>query len=198
MKFSVVANGALVTSTIYAIPFEWQIPFSYFGLEAPQSPPPSTSGPGCASFLGLLLELGPASISKDIKPVHNPHSWNNNATNIFLDSPVNVGYSYSSNAVTSADAAAKDILFFKQFHEYAKLNFHLSGESYGGHYLPTIANKILNHLERSFNLTLVMVGNGYADVKTQYQYFNLWQVVKEKSQVFWDPDICEAMKAAMP
>ncbi|CAL1187012.1 unnamed protein product [Candida parapsilosis] len=136
-------------------------------------------GPGCASFLGLLLELGPASISKDIKPVHNPHSWNNNATNIFLDSPVNVGYSYSSNAVTSADAAAKDILFFKQFHEYAKLNFHLSGES-------------------SFNLTLVMVGNGYADVKTQYQYFNLWQVVKEKSQVFWDPDICEAMKAAMP
>ncbi|CAL1186621.1 unnamed protein product [Candida parapsilosis] len=155
-------------------------------------------GPGCASFLGLLLELGPASISKDIKPVHNPHSWNNNATNIFLDSPVNVGYSYSSNAVTSADAAAKDILFFKQFHEYAKLNFHLSGESYGGHYLPTIANKILNHLERSFNLTLVMVGNGYADVKTQYQYFNLWQVVKEKSQVFWDPDICEAMKAAMP
>lgn len=53
MKFSVVANGALVTSTIYAIPFEWQIPFSYFGLEAPQSPPPSTP----VKMLGFFSEI---------------------------------------------------------------------------------------------------------------------------------------------
>ena len=53
-------------------------------------------GPGCSSLTGLFMELGPASITKDQKIKHNPYSWNANASVIFLDQPVNVGYSYSS------------------------------------------------------------------------------------------------------
>ncbi|KAI5965999.1 CPYA [Candida margitis] len=160
-------------------------------------------GPGCASSLGLFFELGPASISKDVKPVHNPYSWNNNATVIFIDSPVNVGYSYSSNSVTTADASAKDIyafleLFFKQFPQYSKLDFHISGESYAGHYLPAIAGEILSHPERPFNLSSVLIGNGFADVKTQYEYFQPMACGQGGEPSVLEPSECEAMAAGIP
>ena len=97
-------------------------------------------GPGCSSLTGLFMELGPSSINKKVELVHNPSSWNSNASVIFLDQPVNVGYSYSGSSVSNTVAAGKDVyalltLFFKQFPEYAKQPFHISGESYAGHYV---------------------------------------------------------------
>ncbi|MCQ6513304.1 S10 family peptidase, partial [Vibrio parahaemolyticus] len=79
-----------------------------------------------------------------IELVNNPESWNNNASVIFLDQPVNVGYSYSGGSVSNTVAAGKDIyalltLFFHQFPEYAKQDFHIAGESYAGHYIPVFA-----------------------------------------------------------
>lgn len=54
---------------------------------------------------------------------------------IFLDQPLNVGYSYGSGGASNTDAAAKDVyaflqLFFKEFPKYSDLDFHISGESY--------------------------------------------------------------------
>src|SRR5205814_6378453 len=66
-------------------------------------------GPGCSSLTGLFLELGPASVDKKINLHNNPYAWNNNASVIFLDQPVNVGYSYSSSAVSNTVAAGKDV-----------------------------------------------------------------------------------------
>ncbi|ANB11373.1 carboxypeptidase C PRC1 [Sugiyamaella lignohabitans] len=123
-------------------------------------------GPGCSSMTGLLFELGPSGISKELKPVHNPYAWNNNASVIFLDQPVNVGNSYSSKSVKSTVAAGKDVyalltLFFQQFPEYADgHDFHISGESYAGHYIPAFAKEIALHEDRNFNLTSVLIGNG--------------------------------------
>lgn len=133
-------------------------------------------GPGCSSLTGLFFELGSSSIGEDIKPIYNPYSWNKNASVIFLDQPVNVGYSYSSNSVSNTVAAGKDVyafleLFFKQFSEYKDLPFHIAGESYAGHYIPVFAAEILKHEERQFNLTSVLIGNGLTDPLTQYKYF---------------------------
>lgn len=90
---------------------------------------------------GLFMELGPASINKQIKIVDNPSSWNSNASVIFLDQPVNVGFSYSDSEVSSTQAAGKDVyafltMFFDQFPEYGKQDFHISGESYAGYLTP--------------------------------------------------------------
>ncbi|KOS18535.1 Carboxypeptidase Y -like protein A [Escovopsis weberi] len=133
-------------------------------------------GPGCSSLTGLFLELGPASINKKQQVVHNPYSWNSNASVIFLDQPVNVGFSYGSGTVHDTVAAGKDVyallsLFFHQFPEYAKQDFHIAGESYGGHYVPTFAAEILSHKDRNINLKSIMVGNGLTDEFTQYAYY---------------------------
>lgn len=98
-------------------------------------------GPGCSSLTGLFMELGPSSITKDGDVKYNPSSWNANASVIFLDQPVNVGYSYSGSSVSNTVAAGKDVyalltLFFKQFPQYSHQRFHISGESYAGHYIP--------------------------------------------------------------
>lgn len=134
-------------------------------------------GPGCSSMVGLLTELGPARIpNQDLKPVRNPYSWNNNASVIFLDQPINTGFSYSSRSVSTTAAASKDVyalmtLFFRQFPQYAKQDFHIAGESYAGHYIPIFAQDILAHQDRNINLKSVMIGNGLTDPLTQYRYY---------------------------
>uniref|UniRef100_A0A060TBY4 Carboxypeptidase n=1 Tax=Blastobotrys adeninivorans TaxID=409370 RepID=A0A060TBY4_BLAAD len=133
-------------------------------------------GPGCSSLTGLFFELGPASINKEGHPVRNPHSWNNNASVIFLDQPVNTGYSYSSGSVSDTVTAGEDVyafleLFFKQFPEYKELDFHIAGESYAGHYIPQFAKEILSHEDRSFDLKSVLIGNGLTDPLRQYDLY---------------------------
>lgn len=156
--------------------------FFYWAFESRNDPKKDpivlwlNGGPGCSSLTGLFFELGPSSINAKLETVHNPHSWNNNATVIFLDQPVNVGFSYSSNGVADTVAAGEDVyaflqLFFKKYPQYAELDFHIAGESYAGHYIPVFAAEIFAHPERNFNLTSVLIGNGLTDPLRQYEYY---------------------------
>ena len=135
-------------------------------------------GPGCSSSTGLLFELGPCRIDNEGRDVtYNPHSWNSNANIIFLDQPVNVGYSYSDDgsSVNTSPVAGEDVyaflqLFLARYPKYANAPFHLAAESYGGTYAPNFANiihKKNKELLRSantdllnINLASVMIGNG--------------------------------------
>ncbi|KAJ7627649.1 serine carboxypeptidase [Mycena polygramma] len=138
-------------------------------------------GAGDSSATGLLFELGPCSIAAEgrtTKP--NPHSWTNQASIIFLDQPVDVGFSYSdpgASVKNSADAA-KDVyaflqLFFEQFPEYSKLPFHVAGESFGGIWGPNVASVIwranqalavsTNPKATRINLASVILANGITD-----------------------------------
>lgn len=89
-------------------------------------------GPGCSSFTGMLMELGPCNIARasDDAPVtleYNPWAWNRNATLLLcvrfgtatppltessLDQPSGVGYSYSDRGdkgIWSTEQAAVDV-----------------------------------------------------------------------------------------
>ncbi|KAF1914780.1 Alpha/Beta hydrolase protein [Ampelomyces quisqualis] len=160
-------------------------------------------GPGCSSLMGLFMELGPASVTKDGKIKHNDYAWNANASVIFLDQPVNVGYSYSSGSVSNTVAAGKDIyalltLFFKQFPEYSKQPFHISGESYAGHYIPVFASEILSHKKRNINLQSVLIGNGLTDGLTQYEYYRPMACGEGGWPAVLDEGSCQAMDNAYP
>lgn len=156
-------------------------------------------GPGCSSLTGLFFELGPASINSDAQPVHNPYSWNNNASVIFLDQPVNTGYSYSSGSVSDTVSAGKDVyafltLFYQQFPEYKDLKFHIAGESYAGHYIPVFADEILSHEDRDFTLDSVLIGNGLTDPLRQYDYYQPMACGKGGADPVLDEESCQSMK----
>lgn len=56
---------------------------------------------------------------------------------IFLDQPVNVGYSYGDTSVDTSPVVGQDVyafmeLFLNRFPKYADKPFHLAAESYGG------------------------------------------------------------------
>lgn len=52
-------------------------------------------GPGASSLLGMMAENGPCSINPDSNSsTLNPWSWNNEVNILFIDQPVQVGYSY--------------------------------------------------------------------------------------------------------
>jgi cathepsin A (carboxypeptidase C) len=151
-------------------------------------------GPGCSSSTGLLFELGPCSIAKNVTSsttsapftTYNPFSWTEHANILFLDQPVNVGFSYSSDGSTASNspAAAKDVwafleLFLTRFPEYAEADFHIAAESYGGHYAPNIAsvvhkkNKEIQETGNvggftEINLKSVILANGITEPYTQF------------------------------
>jgi cathepsin A (carboxypeptidase C) len=153
--------------------------------------------------MGLFVELGPSMIDKKIKLNNNPSSWNNNASVIFLDQPVNVGYSYSGSQVSNTVAAGKDVyallsLFFHQFPEYAKQPFHIAGESYAGHYIPVFAAEILSHKNRNINLQSVLIGNGLTDPYTQYEHYRPMACGEGGYPAVLDESECQSMDNALP
>lgn len=161
-------------------------------------------GPGCSSATGLFFELGPSLINATLQPVHNPHSWNSNASVIFLDQPVGVGYSYTdSDEITSTAAAAKDVyvfleLFFQKFPHFAGNKFHIAGESYAGHYIPSFASEIINNADRSFDLASVMIGNGITDPLVQYKYYRPMACGEGGYKPVLDQDTCTQMEKDYP
>ncbi|TFK34920.1 carboxypeptidase C [Crucibulum laeve] len=142
-------------------------------------------GPGCSSSTGLLFELGPCNIANDGKnTTHNPYSWNSHANIIFLDQPVNVGYSYADDGTTvnSSPVAGKDVyafleLFLNRFPEYSTQPFHIAAESYGGTYAPNFASVIYKANKelqlaptpklKHINLASVVLANGLTDPYVQ-------------------------------
>ncbi len=98
-----------------------------------------------------------------------------------MDQPVGTGYSYAGSseayAVTEEDVA-QDLYFFlhawlKEYPYYAEAPLVIAGESYGGHYIPAFAYKILQENElginRLINLVGIAIGDGLTDPCSQVE-----------------------------
>jgi carboxypeptidase C (cathepsin A) len=55
--------------------------------------------------------------------------------------------------------------FYNKYPQYASLPFYITGESYGGHYVPAIASYILT--KGGVNLKGIAIGNGWTDPLVQ-------------------------------
>ncbi|KAM0805136.1 putative carboxypeptidase 2 [Usnea florida] len=53
-------------------------------------------GPGTSSMVGLFQEMGPCSIDSNGEVLNNPYSWTNASNLLFIDQPVQTGFSYST------------------------------------------------------------------------------------------------------
>ncbi|KAK4415205.1 Serine carboxypeptidase 24 [Sesamum alatum] len=135
-------------------------------------------GPGCSSVAyGASEEIGPFRINKDASSLYlNKYSWNRVANILFVESPAGVGFSYTNTSSDLKDSGdkrtAEDALIFlirwmSRFPQYKYRDFYISGESYAGHYVPQLAQKIYDYNKNSshqiINLKGFIVGNAVTD-----------------------------------
>ncbi|EPS38585.1 hypothetical protein H072_7670 [Dactylellina haptotyla CBS 200.50] len=163
-----------------------------------------SGGPGGSSSGPAVSGIGPYIIATDGKPVPYSHSWNKKASILFIDAPVNAGYSYSKRQVKTTLMASQDLyavatLFFKQFPQYSKLPTHVYGISYGGHFAPALANEILLHNDTNINLQGLMIANGLTDPMTQYASWPRMACGQGGQPAIFNAKYCEHLKTnALP
>ena len=134
-----------------------------------------TGGPGCSDATALFAENGPCLLDGGrSKPRRNEYSWNERASVIYIDQPCGVGYSYGSAADEDKNerGVAKHVgnfllEFFGKHPGLAKNDFYVFGESYGGHYVPSVAAAVMDEL----NLKGIGVGNGLTVPSVQFEYY---------------------------
>jgi len=130
----------------------------------------TNGGPGCSGLIGFMTEQGPFRPTADGALAANPYAWNKVANYLFIEQPVGVGFSYSTtsaayNNVGDDQAAALNfqlmVKFLERFPQYHSNEFYISAESYGGHYMPTLAKHIVVHdpLRAKINFAGLAVGN---------------------------------------
>jgi len=105
-------------------------------------------GPGCSSLLGFIQEHGPCVFDQDATTISdNKWSWNKNANMIYIEAPAGVGFSQTNNPndmrhndmTTSQDNLKALTSFFQKFPEFVTNELYITGESYGGVYVPYVA-----------------------------------------------------------
>ena len=144
-------------------------------------------GPGCSSLLGFMQENGPLIYDEDTNEISmNEQSWNQKANVLYIESPAGVGYSLAATEAdmvhndmsTSVDALAALEQWYDKFPDFAENNLWISGESYGGIYVPYLAWQIHQNNQKydmdqrvkyKYPLKGILVGNG----ATSWQYDSL-------------------------
>jgi len=139
----------------------------------------TNGGPGCSGLLGAMTEQGPFRPNKDLNLELNPYAWNKVSNMVFIEAPCCVGFSYSTDpendCKTGDDQTANDNYlliqgFLTRFPEYAKSDLYISSESYGGHYMPTLAKQIVDQNTAgnypNLNFKGFAVGNPYTNFYT--------------------------------
>jgi serine carboxypeptidase-like clade 2 len=152
----------------------WQDPsLNWVHVRLPHSLLTSSFPPSLALSLSLSLPVYPVDGGKAL--AQNQYSWNTVANVIFLESPSGVGFSYSdthSDYTTGDHQTTQDTLqfllkFFAIYDQFASNDFWITGESYGGHYVPWLARAVIQWNDQSpansINLKGFMVGNAWTD-----------------------------------
>ena len=125
-------------------------------------------GPPCSSLIGAFLEQGPLLMAGDGTLSENAGRWSAHAHMLFLESPPGVGFSYRAGAppyayddnTTTAESHAALRSFFAAFPALAGRDLWISGESYGGVYVPMLAASVLADPAGIAPLKGILVGNG--------------------------------------
>ncbi|KAM1082945.1 hypothetical protein ACFX19_021817 [Malus domestica] len=136
-------------------------------------------GPGCSSLgVGAFSENGPFRPQGEVL-VRNEHSWNTEANMLYLETPIGVGFSYSTD--TSSYEARDNLLFLQKwlekFPQYRNRSLYITGESYAGHYVPQLAELMLQFKkEYHFNLKGIALGNPVLEFATDFN---------SRAEFFW-------------
>eukprot|EP01025_Chloroclados_australasicus_P047754 TRINITY_DN5387_c0_g1_i1.p1 TRINITY_DN5387_c0_g1~~TRINITY_DN5387_c0_g1_i1.p1 ORF type:complete len:512 (+),score=47.01 TRINITY_DN5387_c0_g1_i1:55-1536(+) len=181
-------------------------------------------GPGCSSEFGIFYENGPYYLAENGSLARRPISWDLGHTMLYVDQPIFVGFSYSDDPkdrIYNETQVGQDMYefmqeFLKAHPKYIDVDFFVSGESYGGHYIPAVAYRIFqaNQVQEgpiNINLKGIAIGDGYTDPTIQFgayadfAYMNGLLTEKERDIVnSYVPECqlqlseCDASRTIMP
>ena len=137
-------------------------------------------GPGASSLMGFMTELGPYLFNLRSKPKSvggnwtafaNPSSWSGLGSLLVWEQPAGVGFSRCLggcptqwNDATSATANLHVLrAFYTQYPSEAQRRLVITGESYGGIYVPLLAQLALHDAvlgAAGVRLSAIAVGDG--------------------------------------
>ena len=160
-------------------------------------------GPGCSSMLGFMQENGPFRLESGGTKFHESEfAWNRETNLLYIEMPAGVGYSYCEGIKDCAfddDKTATDNLtvvleWFEKFPEFKNNDLWISGESYGGVYVPYLTYYIWQHNQENAanddvfkpNIKGFAVGNGV----TNWEYDTTQAYV---DMAYWHSLMDEAM-----
>ncbi|KAI6034620.1 Alpha/Beta hydrolase protein [Pisolithus microcarpus] len=141
-------------------------------------------GPGCSSFDGLMMEIGPWRMDDQGLPKRVDGGWEEYMTIVYVDQPAGTGLSYTStdHYVHTLEEATDQLIqflrtFYQVFPEYRTTDTFLGGESFAGQYIPYFAKGIL---DSDLNLPLrgAAIGNGWIDARNQYPAYIEYAVAR--------------------
>ncbi|KAM0953570.1 putative carboxypeptidase C [Dioscorea sansibarensis] len=139
-----------------------------------------TGGPGCSSELALFYENGPFTIADNLSLVWNDYGWDKASNIIYVDQPTGTGFSYSKDLRDlrfNEKGVSNDLYdflqaFFQAHPKYLKNEFYITGESYAGHYIPAVAERVHRGNKGKeglqINLKGFAIGNGLPNPSIQY------------------------------
>ena len=115
-------------------------------------------GPGCSSMLGWLQEHGPYQMPSGVPDMNffeNKYSWNLELNTLYIEQPAGVGYSYCEGTkdctfddeISGQDNLQAILAWFEKYPEFKTNELYISGESYGGIYVPYMAYNIVQYNE---------------------------------------------------
>ena len=165
------------------IPIDNKNKFHYVFVESMNKPDTDpllvwfTGGPGCSSMLAMFMEHGPwvwDGIDSNALPHPNNYTWNAQANVLYVENPAGVGFNlgYSGEYLDDEIAGDQEYAFilnwFKSFPEFKQNDLYITGESYGGIYVPYLAYRLHSNNQTtlsggSIKLRGIAVGNGVTD-----------------------------------
>eukprot|EP00466_Bigelowiella_natans_P007458 jgi/Bigna1/92838/estExt_fgenesh1_pm.C_800008 len=134
----------------------------------------TNGGPGSSSVAyGFWTEHGPFSWKETQAqelwyPSFTITRGNQHASIIYLEMPTGVGFSFSADGknyenITDEQSAYEShqflSKFFEVFSDFKKNPFYLTGESYGGHYVPNLAEKLIDEPIDDVDMRGFLIGN---------------------------------------
>lgn len=138
-------------------------------------------GPGSTSLYGVFMQNGPFIVTANKTLTNRKYSWTLGHNVIYIDNPVGTGYSFTDNEKgysTNETDVGKNLLhalvqFFQLFPELQNNDFFVTGESYGGKFVPAVSHAIKEYnvkAKTKINLKGLAIGNGLCDPENQLLY----------------------------